>query len=109
MSDLSQKIAGGSNILADGQRFLFEQLGIGEEQLTLIGKLAWMKTDEKVSHVYYNAGAFCVRFKNPLSVNDFEQLLSKYEISSRYDKWQDGAVIISSSVSPMRIYFNPLF
>ena len=89
MTDLSKRIAEGSNLLADGQRFLLEQLRIGEEQLELLGKLAWLNADEKVKSCQYSPRSerfhnhtnfFSVYLKESLSIADFEKLLEKYDL-----------------------------
>ena len=113
MSDLATKIAEGTSLLSDGQRFLFGQLGIGEEQLRLIGKLAWLKTDEKVSQLYYGHDFnFHVMFKTLISPDEIGSLLGKYDINGKYYFPQESglrrAIIepFDPQVSSLRIHFH---
>ena len=115
MTDLASKIAEGSNILADGQRFLLGQLRIGEEQLRLIGKLAWLKADEKVSQCYFgNDFNFHFMFKTLISRKDIEDLMKKYDIPGEYIIPQHSgpreAIIqpYKSEISSLRIYFHDI-
>ena len=71
-----------SDLVRQGQRFVFDELGLGEEQLTLIGKLDWLKADGKVESMKYDSEArnIYVTFRGMLSVSEFEKLTRKYEI-----------------------------
>ncbi|MGA2130225.1 MAG: hypothetical protein ABSG05_01235 [Candidatus Pacearchaeota archaeon] len=77
-----------ADIISDGRKFVLDQLGLGEEQLRLIGKLVWLKTDEKVDFMHYhpNQRQFYVKFKEFISIQDLERLLDRYEVPKKHSR-----------------------
>ena len=103
-----------SDLVKDGQRLLLDQLGLGEDQLRLIGKLAWLKTDDKVSFMSYShhspsqSSCFYVKFKQPISVSDFEKFLGKYEIQTEYKIEGPEAVLRPWNEVLFKVLFAPI-
>lgn len=98
------------SLLRDGKSFLFRELGLEEEQLRLLGKLSWLKTDGEVDLMDYNPGSnhVSVRFKRELSIREFERLLGRYEIPVEYSRNQSVAGISSWGPEKLEVYFRPV-
>ena len=98
------------DIISDGRRFVLDQLRLGEDQLRLIGKLVRLKTDEKVDFMHYSPGYhFYIRFKEVVSVLNFEKLLERYEIPREYSKVTNiEAVLRPLGPESIEVLFEPV-
>src|SRR3989344_1546976 len=96
-----------SSILNDGQRFVFDELGLGDEQLRLIGKLALLKTDGEVDFMKYTPErcVFYVKFKKALTALDFEKVLEKYEIPGEYSRKGPEAILSQRGTASVEVLF----
>ena len=87
---------------------------MGEEQLRLIGKLAWLKTDERVEGVSLkyiqirDSYLISIRFKNMLPEKEFEGLLEKYEIQNKYSRNSSVRHINPLGIEGIEVAFSPV-
>lgn len=87
-----------ASLIEDGQKFVFNSLGLGEEQFKLIGKLVWLETDEIVDSMNYTPGKshFYVRLREVISVESFRRLLGKYDLPEEFSKHTSVEALVRS-------------